>query len=73
MMEKINLSIWLIRCLSDKSPHVQSSAARALGAIGDKRALSSLFSLLNTSDNQVREAAQCAINEINNKAHAIGA
>ena len=65
-MEKINLRIWLIGCLSDNSPHVKSSAARALGAIGDRRALSSLSKLLNTPDNQVREAAECAINKINN-------
>ena len=72
-MEKINLRLWLIRRLSDSSPHVRSSAARALGAIGDKRALSFLFPLLNSPDNQVREAADYAINKINNNARVISA
>jgi len=72
-MEKINLRLWLIRRLSDSSPHVSSSAARALGAIGDKRALSFLFPLLNSPDNQVREAADYAINKINNNARVISA
>jgi len=71
IMEKINLKLWLIRRLSDSSPHVRSSAARALGAIGDKRALSFLSPLLNSPDNQVREAADYAIKKINNNAPVI--
>ena len=70
-METINLNLWLIRRLSDSSPHVRSCAARALGAIGDKRALSFLSPLLNSSDNQVREAAEYAIDKINNNARVI--
>ena len=72
-MEKINLRLWLIRRLSDSSPHVRSSAARALGAIGDKRALSFLSPLLNSPDSQVREAADYAINKINNNERVISA
>jgi len=72
-MEKINLRLWLIRRLSDSSPHVRSSAARALGAIGDKRTLSFLSPLLNSTDSQVREAADYAINKINNNARVISA
>lgn len=72
-MEKINLRLWLIRRLSDSSPHVRSSAARALGAIGDERALSFLSPLLNSPDDQVREAAEYAIKKINDSAREISA
>ena len=57
----------LIRALKDKDRHVRSWAARALGEIGDKRAVGPLIKALRDKDSGVREYAAEALEKIKEK------
>ena len=57
----------LIEALNDKYGDFRLEAARALGNIGDSRAIEPLIEALKDEDNYVREAARAALEKIKAK------
>lgn len=57
----------LIKALKDDNPSVRSSAASALGTIGDPKATDPLIKALKDNDRGVRIAAARALGELNDK------
>ena len=57
----------LIGALKDKSTYVCKEAAKALGKLGDKKAVPALIEALNNENGYLRQVAAMALSKIGNK------
>ena len=55
-----------VLCLQDYQVEVQASVARALGLIGDARAIEPLIAALQDNENHVRTTAKKALRRVRN-------
>ena len=63
----------LVRCLRDQDPQVRRSAAYALAAVGDRRAVEPLVSLLGDPEDGVKLEAVAALGRLRPHAHTVDA